>query len=177
MEIIGKNLGGGSFKWKCNECQDIKNGSYTRVKAHLTSQTNTGVQVCTGSKHVDGKLGQGLSLGKMKFYASLQHAADRKLAKGKQPVQSSTTRPPLPSKPATTTNKKPTLGPLEAKFNNQDRDMAGEHVAHYIYANGLPFNFVRSPYWQQIIKVVNEVPKEYKIPRYEKVRTTLLTSE
>lgn len=25
VEIIGKNPGRDSFKWKCNECQDIKN--------------------------------------------------------------------------------------------------------------------------------------------------------
>eukprot|EP00253_Pinus_taeda_P025286 PITA_25286 len=177
VEIIGKNPGGGSFKWKCNECQDIKNGSYTKVKAHLTGQTNTGVQVCTGPKYANGKLGQGLSPGKMKFYASLQEAADRKLAKGKHPVQSSTTRPPLPSRPAATSNKRATLGPLEACFNNQGRDIADEHVARCIYANGLAFNLVRSPYWQQMIKAVNEVPKGYKSPGYEKVRTTLLASE
>ena len=142
MEIIGKNPGGGSSKWKCNECQDIKNGSYTRVKAHLTGQTNTGVQVCTEPKDANGKPGKGLSLGKMKFYSSLQEVADRKLAKGKHPVQSSITRPPLPSSPAATTNKRPTLGPLEAAFNNQGRDTADEHVARCIYANGLAFNLV-----------------------------------
>ena len=131
MAVCGdywKNHGGVSYKWKCNECQDIKNGSYTRVKAHLTSQTNTRVQGCTGPKDANGKPSQGLSPGKMKFYASLQEAADRKLAKGKHPVQSSTTRPPLSSRPIATTNKRPTLGPLEATFNNQGRDIADEHV-------------------------------------------------
>eukprot|EP00253_Pinus_taeda_P010692 PITA_10692 len=177
VEIIGKNPGGGSFKWNCNECQDIKNGSYTRVKAHLTGQTNTGVQVCTRPKDANGKPDQGLSPGKMKFYAALQEAADRKLAKGKHLVQSSTTRPPLPSKPGAISNKRATLGPPEACFNNQGRDIADEHVACCIYANGLAFNLVRSPYWQQMIKAVNEAPKGYKSPGYEKVRTTLLASE
>lgn len=65
VEIIGKNPGGGSFKWKCNECQDIKIGSYTRMKVHFTGQTNAGVQVCIGTKDANGKLGQGLGLGKM----------------------------------------------------------------------------------------------------------------
>lgn len=119
VEIIGKNISAGSFKWKCNECQDIKNGSYTRVKAHFTGQTNTRVQVCTGPKHANGKPVQSLIPGKMKFYESLQEAVDRKLAKGKHPVQSSTTRPPLPSRSVATTNKRPTLGPLEADFINR----------------------------------------------------------
>eukprot|EP00253_Pinus_taeda_P021534 PITA_21534 len=113
----------------------------------------------------------------MKFYASLQEVADRKLAKGKHPVQSSTTRPPLPSRPAATSNKRATLGPLEACFNNQGRNIADERVARCIYANGLAFNLVCSPYWQQMIKAVNEAPKGYKSSGYEKVRTTLLASE
>lgn len=147
------------FKWKCNKCQHIKNGSYIRVKAHLTGQTNTGVQVCTGPKNANGKPGQGLSLGKIKFYASLQEAVDRELAKGKHPVQNSKTRPPLSLRPVAASNKRPTLGPLEACFNNQGRDIADEHVARCIYANGLAFNLVRSHYWKQMIKAVNEAPK------------------
>eukprot|EP00253_Pinus_taeda_P009329 PITA_09329 len=177
VEIIGKNPEGGSFKWKCNEYQDIKNGSTTRVKAHFTGQINTGVQVCAGPKDANGKPSKGLNSAKIKFYASLQEVADKKLAKGKHLMQSSTTRPPLPSRSATTTNKRPTLGPLEVAFNNQGRDIVDEHVARCIYANGLAYNFVRSPYWQQMIKVVNEAPKGYKSPGYEKVRTILLASE
>eukprot|EP00253_Pinus_taeda_P004460 PITA_04460 len=113
----------------------------------------------------------------MQFYASLQDVADRKHAKGKYLVQSSTTRPPLPSRPTATTNKRPTLGPLEATFNNQGRKIDDEHVARCIYVNGLAFNLVRSPYCQQMIKAVNEAPKGYKSPGYEKVCTTLLASE
>ena len=177
VEILGKNPGGGSYKWRCSECKSIRNGSYTRVKAHLTGQTNTGVQVCAGPSDTNGKPGQGLSPAKIKFFASLQDAADRRLAKGKLPVQSPITRSPLPSRSTATTNKRPTLGPLEAAFNNQGREVADEYVARCIYANGLAFNLVRSPYWQQMIKAVNEAPKGYKSPGYEKVRTTLLTSE
>eukprot|EP00253_Pinus_taeda_P007358 PITA_07358 len=174
VEILGKNSSGGSYKWRCSECNSIRNGSYTRVKAHLTEQTNTGVLVCNGP---NGQPGTSLSPAKVKFYTSLQDAADRKFSKGKLPVQASTTKSSLPSTPALTSNKRPTLGPLEAAFNNQGREVADEHVARCIYANGLAFNLVRSPYWQQMIKAVNEAPKGYKSPGYEKVRTTLLTSE
>jgi len=106
-------------------------------------------------------------------------------------MQNSTARAPLPSRstattnkrPATTnkrpatTNKRPTLGPLEAAFNNQGREVVDEYVARCIYANGLAFNLVHSFYWQQMIKAVDEAPKEYKSPSYEKVHTTLLISE
>lgn len=81
-----------------------------------------------------------------------------------------------PSTPTVTNNKRPTLGPLEVAFNNQGKEVADEHVARCIYANELAFNLARSPYWQQMIKAVNEARKGYKSPGYEKVRTTLLTS-
>jgi hypothetical protein len=93
-----------------------------------------------------GKLGLGLSLAKIQFYASLQNVADRRHAKGKVPVQGSATKPTIPSRSAVTTNKRPTLGPLGAAFNNQGRKVVDEHVARCLYANGLAFILVRSPY-------------------------------
>ena len=125
----------------------------------------------------NGQPGTCLGPAKLKFYASLQDAADRRFTKGKQHVQVSTTKSSLPSTPAVTINKRPSLGPLEAAFNNQGREVADQYVARCIYANGLAFNLVRSPYWQQMIKAVNEAPKGYKSPGYEKLCTTLLTSE
>jgi hypothetical protein len=140
-EIIGKATGGGSYKWRCSECNNIKNGSYTRVKGHLTALANTGVTVCSGPNGADGKPGPGLSPAKLQFYASLQDVADRRHTKGKVHVQGSASKPPIPCRPAVVTNKKPTLGPLEAAFNNQGSEVVDEHVAHCIYANGLAFNW------------------------------------
>jgi len=177
VEIIGKAAGGGSYKWRCSECKNMKNGSYTRVKGHFTALANTGVMVCLGPNDANGKLGPGLSPAKLQFYASLQDVVDRRNAKGKVHVQGSASKPPTPSKPTIVTNKRPTLGSLEAAFNNQGREVVDEHVAHCIYANGLAFNLVRSPYWQKMIKAVNEASNGYKSPGYEKVCTTLLTSE
>ena len=69
------------------------------------------------------------------------------------------------------------MGPLEKSFNNDAREIADAAVAQCIYANGLPFNLVRSPYWAKMIKAVNEAPKEFKSPGYEKIRTTLLSAQ
>ena len=62
-------------------------------------------------------------------------------------------------------------------FNNEARGVSEEVIGRCIYANGLPFNLVRSPYWVGMIKAVNEAPKGFKGPGYEKVHTTLLTGE
>lgn len=46
-----------------------------------------------------------------------------------------------------------------------------------IYANGFSFNVVRSPYWKEMVRKINEVPKGYKGLGYEKVRGMLLEKD
>uniref|UniRef100_A0A803M3X6 DUF659 domain-containing protein n=1 Tax=Chenopodium quinoa TaxID=63459 RepID=A0A803M3X6_CHEQI len=42
--------GGGNYNWKCNFCGEVKNGSYTRVKAHLLGEQRKGIQTCNKVK-------------------------------------------------------------------------------------------------------------------------------
>ena len=62
-------------------------------------------------------------------------------------------------------------------MNVQAREEADSRVARCIYACGIPFNVVRSPYWKDMIRAVNKAPQGYKGPNYEKVRTQLLKNE
>jgi hypothetical protein len=50
-------------------------------------------------------------------------------------------------------------------------------VVRFLYACGVPFNVLRSPYWHDLVKAINEAPKGYKSPNYEKARTVLLDRE
>ena len=61
--------------------------------------------------------------------------------------------------------------------NVQAKEEANSRVARCIYACGIPFNVVCSPYWQDMIREVNKAPQGYKGPNYEKVRTQLLKNE
>ena len=61
--------------------------------------------------------------------------------------------------------------------NVQVREEVDSKVARYIYACGIPFNVVRSPYWQEMIREINKSPQGYKGPNYEKVRTQILKNE
>jgi hypothetical protein len=63
---------------------------------------------------------------------------------------------------------------LMKMFNNQKREETESRVARAIFACGIPFNVVRSPYWKDIVKVINEAPQGFKGPNYEKLRTMLL---
>ena len=50
-------------------------------------------------------------------------------------------------------------------------------VARFLYACGVPFNVLHSPYWHDFVNAINEAPKGYKSPNYEKARIVLLDRE
>eukprot|EP00253_Pinus_taeda_P018744 PITA_18744 len=61
--------------------------------------------------------------------------------------------------------------------NVQAREEIDSRATRCIYACGIPFNVVRSPYWQDMIRAINKAPQGYKGPNYEKVRTQRLKNE
>jgi hypothetical protein len=175
VTIIEKFQGGGGFKWRCHECLFDYNGSYTRVRGHLCHIKGTGCEVCPGPK-VDGQPGKGLSREKIAKYQKEEDEANSQVLKSTQ--RSSLNRPPLhPTSGTSAGDKRRNLGPLEKSFNLQSREDTDQSIARCLYANGISFNVVRSPYWQEMVRSINEAPKGYKSPGYEKVRTTLLIKE
>ncbi|KAG5523738.1 hypothetical protein RHGRI_030654 [Rhododendron griersonianum] len=44
---------GGNFKWRCNFCSVTKNGSYTRVKAHLLKIAHQVIGPCLSVTNKD----------------------------------------------------------------------------------------------------------------------------
>jgi hypothetical protein len=57
------------------------------------------------------------------------------------------------------------------------RDEVDAKVVRFLYACGIPFNVHCSPYWHDLVKGINEAPKGYKSPSYEKARIVLLDRE
>jgi hypothetical protein len=57
------------------------------------------------------------------------------------------------------------------------RDEVDAKVVRFLYACGIPFNVLPSPYWHDLLKAINEAPKGYKSPNDEKARTVLLDRE
>ena len=68
-------------------------------------------------------------------------------------------------------------GLLDQAFKMEAREIVDEAIAHCLYANGLPFNLVRSPYWKEMVAAILRVLGDYIIPGFQKVRTTLLQKE
>eukprot|EP01018_Ginkgo_biloba_P029099 Gb_23940 [translate_table: standard] len=69
------------------------------------------------------------------------------------------------------------MGQLEKMIDVGGREDVDNRVARCIYVCGISFNVVRSPYWQDMVRAINDGPKGYKTPSFVKVQTTLLTKK
>ena len=65
-------------------------------------------------------------------------------------------------------------GPLDKAFENEKREVVDIKIGRCLITNGVSFNLVRSPYWREMVQVINEAPRGYRAPGYEKLRTTIL---
>ena len=57
------------------------------------------------------------------------------------------------------------------------RDDVDAKVLHFLYACGIPFNVLRSPYWHEMVEAICTAPTRYKSPGYDKARTMGLDKE
>ena len=58
-----------------------------------------------------------------------------------------------------------------------DRDDVVSKVYRFLYACGIPFNVLRSPYWHEMVEAICTSPTGYKILGYGKARTVGLDKE
>jgi hypothetical protein len=178
--------GGGSCEWRCNLCENGKTykGSYTRVKAHILHEGVKGVDVCAHTRnpkvratfekeHNDAQ--------KLKEQRSnIGIGSNTHLAASNEPRIVHEARKRRAVQLEEEISKPPTTGKdsrLLKMLNNQGREEAETRVARAIYACGIPFNVVQSPYWQDLVRAINTAPQGFKGPNYEKLRTVLLKKE
>lgn len=160
-------------------------GSYPRVKAHLLHDARKGIEHCTKTNDPIEK----------RKYQSEQDEADRLKRRHEQFAQATPQAPniePIIMQHATKrranqlaqeSSKNTTRTPLvqESRIaklvNMQGREEVETRVARAIYACGIPFNVVRSPYWKDMVRAINTTPKGFKGPDYERIQTDLLKKE
>ena len=78
-----------------------------------------------------------------------------------------------------TITKKQSMGvaamkPIQAAFNVMEREMVDLKIMRGLCANGIPFNVLRNPQFVEMVTSINQAPKDYKAPLFERARTTLL---
>eukprot|EP00253_Pinus_taeda_P025103 PITA_25103 len=57
------------------------------------------------------------------------------------------------------------------------RNDVDSKLYRFLYACGIPFNVLRSPYWHEMVYAINDAPKGYKSPGYDKAKTVGLDHE
>ena len=174
--------GGGSWEWRCNLCNNTYKGSYPRVEAHLLHGGGQGISGCTktsdplvrrayqreqdeanGTRRRHDELTQAPSNIEPRIVAEARKRRAGHTQQHEQPAPKNTRGPG--ASPLVQDSR------IARLVNVQAREETDSRVARCIYACGIPFNVVRSPYWQDMIREINKAPQGYKGPNYEKVRT------
>ncbi|GJT24413.1 putative hAT dimerization domain, ribonuclease H-like domain protein [Tanacetum coccineum] len=156
---------GGTWKFKCNFCHEIKTGSYSRVKAHLLQLSGKGVSTCKKVSH-----------------ANLLEMRTKDIDYERIKINAAPRDVPLPGGGLefqnTTKKRKSNLSPLAKAFDVDARTQLDEEIARMFYTGGLSFNLARNPYYMRAFMfAANQNLGGYVPPSYNKLRTSLVQQE
>ncbi|XP_021729060.1 uncharacterized protein LOC110696091 isoform X1 [Chenopodium quinoa] len=169
--------GGGNYNWKCNFCGEVKNGSYTRVKAHLLGEQGKGIQTCNKVKIDDLAKLRSLHRESEDYKKSLLPKVP---PFSNEPISSHTSTEATSMRLGSFDNvkKRKSKNTISDAFNVKSRDHLDSEIARMFYTGGLPFNLARNPYYvSSYTMAANSNLSGYKPPGYNKLRTTLLCKE
>uniref|UniRef100_A0A803N7M1 BED-type domain-containing protein n=1 Tax=Chenopodium quinoa TaxID=63459 RepID=A0A803N7M1_CHEQI len=169
--------GGGNYNWKCNFCGEVKNGSYTRVKAHLLGEQGKGIQTCNKVKIDDLAKLRSLHRESEDYKKSLLPKVP---PFSNEPISSHTSTEATSMRLGSFDNvkKRKSKNTISDAFNVKSRDHLDSEIARMFYTGGLPFNLARNPYYvSSYTMAANSNLSGYKPPGYIKLRTTLLCKE
>lgn len=62
-------------------------------------------------------------------------------------------------------------------YDATNRENVDATIGRLFYGRGMPFNIARSPLWKETMRMINNAPKGYVSPSYEKIRTIILSEE
>eukprot|EP00253_Pinus_taeda_P024936 PITA_24936 len=168
---------GGSWEWRCNLCNNSYKGSYPRVKAHFLHGGGQGIAGCTkttdplarrayqraqdeadGTKRRHDELTQATPQATSNIEPRIAVEARKRRAGATQQHEQPTPKNTRGASPSVQDSR------IAKLVNVQAREETDCRVARCIYACGIPFNVVRSPYWQDMIRAINKAPQGYKGP-------------
>jgi hypothetical protein len=174
---LEEGRGGGTTKFLCpHGCRPRKpySGSYTRVRRHLCGALNNddnresiGIAICPK-----------ITQEQRENYIKIEEVAQRMNTK-KQKVQPDASSPFSSSSVGgrSSPNGRGSKRTIEDFLDITGREEVDAKVARFLYACGVSFNVLRSPYWHSMVKAINKAPIGYKSPGNEKARTVLLDKE
>ncbi|KAL4297483.1 hypothetical protein GQ457_12G000270 [Hibiscus cannabinus] len=154
----GKNPGG-TKRWICNNCKKSYNSSYSRIHQQFFGP---GV----GKKSEVARC-QTLLTNRAEFQR-IRKKVEEAENTGISPSLSKSTLNNSHSRPATTTC------PIAKSFGTVERHHVDILIVRALCANDIPFNVLRNPDFLAMLKEVNQAPKDYKPPSFDRARTTLV---
>jgi hypothetical protein len=170
--------GSGTAKFLCpHACHEGKPyaSSYTHVRRHLCgimesddNKGSLGINVCPN-----------ISKEQRQIYIKIEEAAQRKHGKKKKfqsdDVSSRFGGTSSSPRGSTTPTSRRTIRDF---FDTGGRDEVDAKVARFLYACGVPFNVLRSPYWHDMVRAINEkAPQGYRAPAMRKLELCYLTGK
>ena len=156
-KATGKNPGGAK-KWICKHCKKGFTSSYTRIHYHFLGAPpgkKAQIQRCPVLMTNKGELERVRKI--------VADAEDKGISPS---LKSSTIGNSMKASP----NEKN----IADSFRSMERHSVDLLVEKALCANGIPFNVLRSPDFVEMVRGINHAPKDYKLPSYDKARTTLL---
>ena len=172
--------GGGTTKYHCPHCNNNYTGSYTRARKHLCGKMpwdgdkQIGIKTCTGVS----------AAGRAKYIREEEEAQYKsKKSRGFFEPSSQSQAQRTPSASSQGNGYGGTGSPALRRRTISDfldegcRNDVDSKVYRFLYACGIPFNVLRSPYWHEMVSAINDAPKGYKSPGYDKARTVGLDHE
>ncbi|XP_050249987.1 uncharacterized protein LOC126697152 [Quercus robur] len=177
----------GNTYFKCNYCDIVFMGSYSRVKAHLLQISGKGIRACRNVSK--------------SHRLEMQRMHDQVEAnKLEQEQRSHIPLPPPPpgrgipispfrrqegsdsshsTNPVDAKRRKVTMNTtLEKAFQNNARHDLDSRIVRMFYTGGLPFNFARNPHYRSSYAfAATQSISGYLPPGYNALRTTLLQKE
>ena len=178
---------GGNTYFKCNYCDVVYLGSYSRVKTHLLKILNKGIKACPNVTQSHRQEMQ-------RMHNQVENDKLEREQRSRIPLP-----PPLPGhgpipispfrrqkgSDTDSTNliegkrrKVTGISPIEKAFQNNAKHELDSRIARMFYTGGLPFNFARNPYYRNSYaydaahSILGYVPSRYNV-----LRTTLLQKE
>ncbi|XP_024014013.1 uncharacterized protein LOC112088091 [Eutrema salsugineum] len=154
---------GGTWKFKCNICNEIRQGSYYRVKAHLLGLSGHGISVCKKATRIE----------KLEMQRLEDEFEKKKAESGSKEV-------PLPCENdgASFQKRKSCLSPIVAAYGIQARDQLDQEIGRMFFTGCLPFNLAKNPHYHRAFQFAAASKIDgYVPPGYNKLRTTLLQKE
>ncbi|KAK9057621.1 hypothetical protein SSX86_022457 [Deinandra increscens subsp. villosa] len=148
---------GGTKQWVCKHCKEKFNSSYTRMHCHFFGPL-------PGKKKDIARCK--VMLSDREIYEQLQK---RVKAAEKAGISRSLKTSVVTKKPNINSKK-----PIEQAFSVMERSWVDLKIIRALCANGIPFNVLRNPQFQEMISALKRAPEGYKPPSSEKARTTLL---